>query len=96
MRSNPSEQGIKPFVFDKNKVIRPKSRAPALSKKVTDRQTIFFFKKTFETAINYSKLLLHYLETLKRDKKPLKRLWEGRTNGRTDRRTDKKVACDEK
>ena len=84
-------------VWRKNKVIRPKSRASALSKKVrqTDRQTIFF-KKTFETAIYYSKLLLHYLETLKRDKKPLKRLWEGRTNGRTDRRTDKKVACDEK
>jgi len=33
----------------RNKVIRPKSRASALSKKVrqTDRQTFFFFKKTF-------------------------------------------------
>ena len=48
-----------------NKVIRPKSRASALSKNVrqTDRQTIFFFKKTFQTAIYYSEVLLHYSET---------------------------------
>ena len=48
-----------------NKVIRPKSRASALSKTVrqTDRQTDrndFFFKTAFYTAIYYSKLLLHY------------------------------------
>ena len=78
-----------------NKVIRPKSRASALSKKVrqTDRQTVcFFFKKTFETAIYCSKLLLHYLETFKSDKKPLKQLCDGRTDGRTDRKVAYRVA----
>ena len=52
--------------INKNKVIRPKSRASALSKKVfqTDRQTdSFFFKKTFEMAVYSFKFLLHYSET---------------------------------
>ena len=49
-----------------NKVIRPKSRALALSKTVgqTDRLTVSF-KKTFETSIYYSKVLLHYSEAIK-------------------------------
>ena len=47
----------------KNKVIRPKSRASALSKK-GDRQTNnFCFKKTFEMAVYSSKLLLYHSET---------------------------------
>ena len=44
----------KKMIFLLNKVIRPKSRASALLKKVrkTNRQT-FFFKKTVEMAVYY-------------------------------------------
>ena len=43
-------------ILEINKVIRPKSRALALSKRQADRQTNnFFFKKTFETAIYFTK-----------------------------------------
>ena len=47
-----------------NKVIRPKSRASAFSKK-SGRQTDkhFFFKKIFEMAVFSSKILLYYSET---------------------------------
>ena len=56
-----------PVHSQKNKVIRLKSRASALSKKgrQTDRQTIFIFKKIFEMAAYSSKFLLFYSETLK-------------------------------
>ena len=57
-----------------NKVIRPKSRASALSKKSgrqTDKQ-FFFFKKTFEMAAYSSKFLLYHSETLKTLKKAFK------------------------
>ena len=52
--------------LEENKVIRPKSRVSTLSKKgrQTDRHT-FFFKKTFEMAVYFSKFLLYHSETLK-------------------------------
>ena len=75
-----------------NKVIRPKSRASALTKKVrkTDRQTTFF-KKTFEIVVYLSKLLLYYSEAKKRNEKRLKPFCDGPTDRPTDRRTDRKV-----
>ena len=78
---------------DNDKVIRSKSRASALSRTVrrTDSQTIFF-KKTFKTAITTPNLLLHYSATWKRDKKPWKRLCDGRTDGPTDRKVAYRVA----
>ena len=47
----------------KNKVIRPKSRASALSKKVrqTDRQT--FLKKTFKITVDCTNFPLHHSDT---------------------------------
>ena len=49
---------------NKNKVIRPKLRASALSKK-SGRQTDkhFFFKKTFEIAVYSIIFLLYHSET---------------------------------
>ena len=78
----------------RNKVIRPKSRASALSKtaRQTDRQTIFFskrhFKQLFTTPSFFSTIQRHE----KCDKKTLKRPWDGMTDRQTDRRTDRKVA----
>ena len=64
-----------------NKVIRPKSRASALSKKSgrqTDKQ--FVFKKTLETAVYSTKFLLYHSETIKRFQKPLKQSSDGPTD----------------
>ena len=55
-----------PFIFKStkdNKVIRPKSRASAISKKSqADRQTNIFMKKTFEIAIHSTQFLFYHSE----------------------------------
>ena len=71
------------------KVIRPKSRAPALPKKVrqTDKQ-FFFFKKTFEIAIYATKFLSTIQKQKKTFKEPLKQLGYGPTIRWRDGPTD--------
>ena len=73
-----------------NKVIRPKLRASALSKKVrqTDRQ-IIFFKKTYEIAIYATKFLFTIQKHRKRFKKPLKQFCDQPTDQPTDGPTEK-------
>ena len=75
-----------------NKVIRPKSRASALSKRVrqTDRKT-FFFKKTFEIASYTTKFLSTIQKHKKLFKKPLKQFYDRPTNRPTDGRTKRGI-----
>ena len=57
-----------------------------MSGKQTGKQ--FFFQKSLKKQAVHAKFLLYYSETLKRDKNPIKQLWDGRTAGRTDGRPD--------
>ena len=79
---------------EKNKVIRPKSRASALSKKVrqTDRQTIFFQKDIWNGLLFHKVPFLPFMDMKNAEKpfcdRPTNQPTDRPTDGPTDRRTD--------
>ena len=72
------------YLSEKNKVIRPKSRTSALSKKVRQTDKHFFSKRHLKWPFVPQSFFFYHSGSCKRFRKPFKQFCDGPTDGRTE------------